>query len=134
VAVLALAGLAVFGLAGCGGDDGPPRYDVSGEVTFQGKPVPVGRIAFEPDTSQGNTGPAGFAEIHDGHYDTAETGKGPVGGPHTVVIDGFDGKPAPENQNVETGSPLFFGYRVPMDLPKETTTKDFDVPATAAAH
>ena len=27
---------------GCGGSDGPPRYEVSGAVTYDGRPVPKG--------------------------------------------------------------------------------------------
>ncbi|MDB5341208.1 MAG: signal peptide-containing protein [Planctomycetaceae bacterium] len=34
-------------LAGCG-SDGPPKYQVSGEVTFDGKPVEEGQIIFTP--------------------------------------------------------------------------------------
>jgi hypothetical protein len=115
-------------LVGCGRDDGPLRFDVSGKVTFNNKPVPVGRIQFEPDSSQDNQGPAGYALIKDGTYSTQETGKGTVGGPHVVVMLGFDGKAAPAEEIV-AGAPLFPKYRTTVDLPKETTTMDFDVPA-----
>ena len=55
-------------LVGCGGavESGPPRFRLSGKVTFDGKPVPAGTIYFEPAT-----GPAGSAQIKDGQYDTA---------------------------------------------------------------
>ena len=36
-----------------------------------GQPVPAGRVVFEPDASQGNRGPASYAEIEAGHYRTA---------------------------------------------------------------
>lgn len=43
--IFALAGLA--GVAGCG-DSGPATYPVSGTVTFNGQPVPVGYIVLSP--------------------------------------------------------------------------------------
>ena len=43
-------GVAVFMpvlvLAGCGRQSGPPRHELSGTVTFDGKPVPAGEIQF----------------------------------------------------------------------------------------
>jgi hypothetical protein len=61
-AIASVVGRAVlmFGIVaivfGCG-PDGPSRYSISGSVTFQGKPVPVGFIKFEPDTAKSNAGP-----------------------------------------------------------------------------
>ena len=52
-------------LVGCG-DGGLKRYRVSGDVSFQGKPVPAGSIIFTPDTAKGNAGPQGTANIIDG--------------------------------------------------------------------
>ncbi len=118
-----------FLVAGCGRDDGPQRFEVSGKVTFDDMSVPAGRIQFEPDTSKGNKGPAGYAQIKDGTYSTQQTGKGTVGGPHVVVILGFDGKPRPEIE-LDSGTPIFPEYRATVELPKESTTKNFDVPAT----
>ena len=60
-------------LAGCMGDPGPKRYRVSGEITFDGKPVPHGEIVFTPDSGQGNSGPQGIAIIQNGHFDTKGT-------------------------------------------------------------
>ncbi|MCR9119920.1 MAG: hypothetical protein NXI22_23535, partial [bacterium] len=67
-------------LTGCG-ESGPVRYQVSGKVQFQGKPVPAGSVIFTPDTAQGNSGPQGVAEIVDGAYRTSGGGLGTVGGP-----------------------------------------------------
>lgn len=125
---LATAGLLLCAaiLLGCSGDSGPPRYKVSGTVTYAGKPIPSGRIVLEPDPAQGNKGPAAYASIQNGHYETPED-KGCVGGPHIVRISGTDGKPGPETPQ---GMPLFFPeYRDKYDFPKEDTTKDFHVPA-----
>ncbi len=47
-------------LAGCPSNSGPPRYQISGKVTFQGQPVEEGVITFsEPTTGQVNEGPLG---------------------------------------------------------------------------
>ena len=116
---------------GCGGGgDGPDRYDLSGNVTFKGSPVPAGRVVFEPDSSAGNSGPQGFSQIENGRYDTS-IGKGTVGGPHIMRITGLSSAAAPENEDTPV-EPLFAEYQTKADLPKEKSTMDFDVPASAA--
>jgi hypothetical protein len=107
------------------------RFDVSGKVTFNGKPVPVGRIYFDPDLSKKNDGLQGTAEIEDGYYNTAKGGMGTTGGPVVVRIEASDGVAGdPERPN---GKPLFPYYEVQVDLPRENKiTRDFDVPASAA--
>jgi hypothetical protein len=120
-AVALLIPLAVV-LAGCGGEK---SYHLSGTVSFQGKPVPAGHIVFEPDASAGNSGPAAFAKIKDGHYDTRILdGRGTVGGPHLVLIHGRDGIPRGELLN---GLPLFRDYNTKVDLPKANGKQDFEV-------
>lgn len=124
---VALAGC-TLALAGCG-DSGPKRYQVSGKVTYKGKPVPKGFITFEPDSSKGNEGPGGGAEIVDGEYST-ESGKGVLGGPYRVKIVGYDGVPTRQSgEELPDGKPLFIPYETTVDFPKESTEKDFDVPA-----
>lgn len=120
--------VALLAVVGCGGGSDVTRYDVSGTVTFDGAPVPAGTITFLP--ASGNTGPGGSATIKDGKYDTAAGGKGPTGGPHTVVITGFDGKSDPGNE-LPYGKPLFTEYKTEADLPKQKATQDFNVPASA---
>jgi len=110
-------------LAGCGGER---VYNISGTITFQGKPVPTGHIVFEPDGSAGNSGPAAFAKIKDGHYDTRSEGRGTVGGPHLVTIHGRDGIPRGE---LLSGLPLFRDYNTKVDLPKKNGEQNFEVPA-----
>lgn len=108
------------GLAGCGGSsDTTRRFDLSGAVTFEGKPVPAGTILFEPDPGKGNKGPAGFAKIADGKFDTAAGGKGTIGGPHVVRITGSD------------KATLFSDYVTSADFPQQKATKDFEVPGSA---
>ncbi|ASV74064.1 hypothetical protein THTE_1462 [Thermogutta terrifontis] len=107
-------------LSGSGGG-GPKTYHVSGTVTLDGKPVPAGSILFEPDQSKGNTGPAGFAKIKDGKYDTRQNGRGTVGGPHVVRIIALDGVPAEE---LPEGTPLAPEYVTHVDLPKENNHQE----------
>jgi len=117
--------------AGCGGNEGPERYDLSGTVTYQGQPVPRGYIQFTPDSSLSNAGPAGYADIQDGKYDTSKNGKGTVGGPHTVTIEGYDGIAKPEAE-LPSGTPLFDEWNTIADLPKEPGAMDFKVEAAGA--
>jgi len=103
---------------------------VSGKVTFHGKPIPLGKIYFIPDGSKGNTGAAGYADIKDGEYDTkGQGGKGMIGGPMLVRIEGVDGVKIDEER--PNGNPLFPAYETQVDMPKSSTTKEFDVPLSA---
>jgi hypothetical protein len=125
--LLGLAAMLPILASGCGGDSGPQRYDLSGAVSFDGKPVPVGEISLAPDASQGNSGPGCIALIKDGQYKT-EPGMGILGGPYTVQILGFDGIPVGEATD---GTALFPPYETKVDFPKEATTHDFAVPAAS---
>jgi hypothetical protein len=118
----------MFGtVVGCG--SGERRYDLSGTVTFQGKPVPEGYIVFEPDASQGNVGGPGRAKIIDGKYDTSEEpDSGVLGGPHVIRITGFDKKVSGlKGSEVILPKSLFTDYTVSEDLPKKNAKKDFEV-------
>ncbi len=108
-------------------DRGPKRHHISGQVLYDGKPVPAGEIYFDPDVTKGHDGPQGFARIQDGQYDTREVGKAVAAGPHVVRIFGFDGKPGPE---LPLGRALFAEYTTPADIPdRGDATLDFQVPA-----
>ncbi len=113
----------VLALSGCSGASGPTRYDLSGTVSYAGKPVPAGEVSLEPDGSRGNTGPGSMAEIKDGKYQT-EPGKGILGGPYVVRIMGFDGIPAGDSS---VGTALFPPYETRVDFPREATTRDFAI-------
>ncbi len=118
---------------GCGAaNDGPDRYHVSGNATYDGRPIPKGFILFEPDDSQGNQGPGSGAPIVEGEYETPP-GKGIVGGPHRVKITGFDGvETKMEGEVLPDGQPLFSPYETSFDFPKEDTEKSFVVPKKKA--
>lgn len=114
-AVLAAAAL----LAGC--NSGEQLYDVSGTVTFDGKPIPKGLIFFDPDVTKGGSGGQGFANIVDGKFTTADKGRGVRGGAYLVRVNGFDGKEAPE---APFGMYLFPEHQEPRELPKAPSTLD----------
>jgi hypothetical protein len=118
--------------AGCGGDK---TNRISGQVTFNGQPVPAGKIYFMPDGSKGNSGATGYADIKDGNYDTSSTGgMGTVSGPMIVAIEGLDpsapGKATPDDPEV-TVKLLFPRWETELDVSGDTT-KDFVVPPEAA--
>jgi hypothetical protein len=121
----ALAGLALglIFMAGCG-EKGEKLYQVSGTVTYDGKPIPKGLIFFDPDPSKGTGGMQGFANIQDGKYTTAVEGQGVRGGAYEVRVNGFDGK---EANDAPFGQALFPEYRSTAELPKADSTYDLDV-------
>jgi len=123
--VIALTLALGLGAGGCG-PSGPPRFQVSGTVTFGGQPVPAGVIYFDPDVTKGHDGPQGYAQIKDGHYDTRQEGKPVTPGPHVVRIQGFDGKSANE---LPLGQPLFPQAQQNRDMPAADSTQDFSIPA-----
>lgn len=107
------------------------RVDLWGTVTFKGQPVPAGLIAINPDFSKGNDGPQGVAEIRDGRFDTRQLDKGAPSGAVILMINGFDGVPQAESPD---GKPLFLSYKLSMEIPKEPTEKNIDVPESAGAN
>lgn len=117
-------------LCGCGGKAPANVVHVSGTITYQGKPIPVGTIIFEPDPAKGNKGPQGFAYIKDGKFDTrvSRDGKEAAIGAQIVRITGGDGV------NPDTFTPLgnlLFDneYTVNMELSKEQTPLQLDLPS-----
>jgi putative alpha-1,2-mannosidase len=122
---------------GCGGNK---TYRVSGKVTFKGAAVPSGKVYFIPDTSKGNTGPTGYANIVNGDYDTDSTGgSGAVAGPVVIAVEGLDPSAPPDKDKAEKGNKseeatvklLFARYETTAELPASSSTKDIDVPAEA---
>jgi len=112
---------------GCSQDlPGPKRFAVTGEVVYQGKPLPRGTIFFVPDSSKGNQGPGSIVQIRDGKFMTAKGG-GVVGGAHTITISGYDGVQVPGTLSPD-GTLLFHDYKLTRDLPLEDAVINFDVP------
>lgn len=122
--------IAVAVIVGCG-PSGPQPYPVSGTVTYHGEPVRAGLIIFAPDATLGNPGPAIVATIENGQYRTLP-GKGMIGGPHRVTITGFAQDPT-EVPEEELGQ-LFPRFETTVDLPREKTTRDFDIPSSSGTN
>jgi hypothetical protein len=97
-----------------------------GTVTFDGKPVPAGRVDFFPDATKGN-GPQGWSLIKDGRFDTRHPdSQAHAGGPMVIRIEGYDG------QSGGFGTPIFKPFEIRLDLPKQEGEHNFEVPASAA--
>ncbi len=125
--LIVLASLLVF--TGCG-KKGIPKYGLSGQVTYDGKPVPKGYLRFAPDKKKGNSGPGSSATINDGHYETMND-RGTVAGPHIVSVTGTDGIAYKTETGVmiPIGRPLFPEFKISIDIPKEAEgVHDFDIP------
>lgn len=115
-----------IGFVGCA-PGGPTRYEVSGEVTLNGQPAPLGRISFQPDASVGNDGPGATAIVKEGRFKTA-SGKGVSAGPHLVNIIAYDGVPNSESMS---GKPLTTkAYVTTITIPLENSVQNFDVPSS----
>ena len=122
VLMLMIAG--VLWSAGCG-EEGPPRYNLSGKVTYGGQPVPAGSVTLIPDGAQGNKGAAASIQIRNGTYDSQAEQTGHFGGAYLVRVTALDGVTSPE---MPMGTPLFPDYEFQLELPAEDGTHDFDVP------
>ena len=110
-------------LSGCFGEAGPQRYRVSGEITFDGKPVPHGEILFTPDSGQGNSGPQGIAMIQDGKFDTkGSRSPGVAGGATVVQVAAL----------ADAKGKLLCEYQFNIDLPKADSTQKIEIPASAS--
>lgn len=117
-------------LTGCGGaGDTAQRYQVSGTVNFDGKPVPTGEIVITPDAAAGNTGEGSYAVIKNGKYETAP-GQGISGGVYLLMLTGSEGNGGAEVTEPDQGKSLFSGYELKHTFPKEDTIFDIEVPAT----
>ncbi len=126
--LIAAMAASVVGPIGCG-NSGPSRFQLSGCVQYEGKPVPFGEISFQPDASQGNQGPGSTARIEDGRYVT-QAGQGVQGGPYVVRILHIPR----ENERAGTIEPLWFSpFETKVDLPAEEGTRDFEVARQGAA-
>lgn len=122
--------LAVMLAAGCGSGE-IKRYNVAGSVTYGGAPVPAGTISFEP---VGKDIAPGFATIKNGKYDTTENGVGQIGGAHVVKITGDSRLPVDPNSfqaDSYVAKELFPKFQTDAELPKRSSTQDFDVPKSA---
>jgi len=117
-------GLLLAMVVSCG-KAGVPRYELSGTVTYQGKPVPAGSIRFEPVGTTLNNSTIGDADIKDGKYSTL-LDRGIIGGRQRVFVYGFNGIPEPGSG--PEGAAIFGSHIVEIDLPDEASKLDIQVP------
>lgn len=108
-------------MAGCG-KSGVQRLNISGDVTYDGQPVPHGEVRFEPNASKGGSGPVGYATVSDGHFDTRNEDKGPVEGPVRISVTGYTSAKAFAPQ-------MFPTHTLEVDLDSSQSTLDIEVPA-----
>ena len=113
-------------LSGCQQND-VRRFRVSGRATFDGKDLPAGRIYFEPDSSRGNSGASGYAEIVEGRFDTNKNGKGSIGGPMIVRVNGHE-KPKSLNDESSPARTYVRDYEERVELPKSATEWNVAIP------
>jgi DNA-binding NarL/FixJ family response regulator len=83
------------------------RQLITGEVTFQGKPVKTGMIRFTPESQKGSPRPMVESEIREGKY-VLRSGHGSNGGTYRVQVSGFTGVPKKNGSATDPkGDPLF---------------------------
>jgi hypothetical protein len=133
--ILLSIGLAL--LLGCGHGSDLERVTISGKVTYQGKPVPEGMIAFVPIKT--TKGPTASAIIKDGAYEAVAAGGVPLG-THRVEVQAFRPLPANRSPNRpaalrereprEQYLPQKFNRQSTMEITidaKDSRTRDFDL-------
>jgi hypothetical protein len=108
-------------LIGCRGESGPEMVNVSGRVSYQGKPLSRGTITFLPE---GDGQPASGTIGSDGSYrlQTIEPGDGARTGRYKVIVSTSD-------LNVETLDTAM----LPSEMPKgkTLTPAKFEKPETS---
>lgn len=87
-------GLGILLFAGCGGPSGPKMYKITGTVTVDGAPLPIGTVLLLPvDGAGGSFG----ADVLDGRFEIQSSA-----GEKTVMINGYR---LSETQLGPTGKP-----------------------------
>ena len=110
--------LAVFA-AGCGGPEGPERFGVWGDATYEGEPIPHAILVFSNTETQYDT----VMNIEDGYYENYD-GKGHTGGKFRVTVEAWT-KMA---EAWEDDAPKLFAgvYNKEIQLPPEDTELNLD--------
>ncbi len=104
---------------------------VSGTVTFKGKPIPAGNVMFTPDVNLSG-GQIRMFNVKDGAYDsTKDPSPGLLPGKYEVTIQGYDGKQIP---NFFQGKQIFNAVTESYEVPAGNSTKDFVVPDSAGVN
>lgn len=125
--ILFLSSLIV--LIGC--DSAPPLSQISGTVTFKGKPIPSGNVTFTPDV-EASGGKLRMFVVTDGKFDSSkETDPGILPGKYDVTIAGYDGIRIPRYFN---GKQIFNAVHETFIVPEGKSSKDFNVPDSAGVN
>lgn len=109
--------IGLVALAGCGRKEG----QLTGTVTFKGKPVDSGELMLTPDESRGNRGPGVMVQIERGVFRTPAQ-RGHWGGAYIARVTCYKGQ-----------NELVSGYEMQIDLPEGDTAYDLVIPDEAAA-
>lgn len=118
-----LSGSFLLIVVGCSSSDTAVRFRVSGEVKYDGKPVPHGEVLFTPDGSKKNEGVQGIATIKAGRFDTkGSRAPGVSGGPTVVRVTALS----------DASGKLLTEHEFTIDLPKSDSEQNIDIPAKAA--
>lgn len=123
MAIRILAAVIVIFFAGCK-PEGVGRVPVAGSVTFDGKPVVLGSIAFRPSST--TSGPAAGTDIKDGAYDIPKK-TGPALGSYSARITIISRDAAKANKLAGKGGDAK-SFEVPVELEKGKTKYDFALP------
>ena len=117
-----------WALVGCSGEK--PTTQLTGTVTFKGKPVPAGYINFMPDSSKKVYGEIRMVRIKDGNFATQEgNANGVFPGESIISISGFDGKPL---DYYPDGKQIFNPWQTTGTVPTGKGKMEFTVPDSAA--
>jgi hypothetical protein len=111
-------------VTGCGRTK---TYPLTGNVTFDGKPIPRGTITFLPKTDQTNTGSYSMAVVKEGNFKIEKGKLGLNEGTYSVIVTGTDG--IVEEFHPE-GLPLFTDYHTEFVFNKELLQFDIEVPVS----
>lgn len=129
-AILSLSAFLAILVAGCG--SGERLLPISGNVSFQGKPIEKGVIEFVP--VDGTQGPSMGGSIKDGHYAVPRTHGARENGTYQVRITAMKktGKTIP-NIMVQNGPPMELEDNyIPAKYNRESTLKTTVTPEVAS--
>ena len=120
---------ALLVLLGC--DSAPPMAQISGTVTFKGKPIPAGNVTFTPDVDA-RGGKLRMFTVKDGKFDSSkESDPGILPGNYDVTIAGYDGVQIPMFYQ---GKQIFNAVQDKHVVTEGKSTKDFSVPDSAGVN
>ena len=117
----------VVWIVGCG-PTGPERVVVSGVVTYNGKPIPEGRINFIP--KENTAAPMSGAAIQDGQYCVEARGGVPVG-TYQIQVEAFKSNAASAEKVFAPGArlqylPRKFNVDSQLEITIESGSKKVD--------